>query len=261
MKHFLIFLLSFLFSFQLVMACSFIPDSFCKTAAEFSDHIIVSGYISSVDEDGINFEIIKIIRGDETRVNIRIWDGTDFDCNGLHSMAASDFGKVNDSLILILPKIDSLENNWDVLGDYRRPNDYTQSPLLTLQNNEVRGFIQGDVFAPPEYNLFTLPYDLFSDSWLEQNDCTGISTTNESINEPDFSIFPNPSADRIFLSSNKNFNAIDVRIFDQQGMEVMTVKKAQDQTSLLIDSLIPGLYYLRLEDKNNILATRRFTKL
>jgi len=94
-----------------VMACSVIPSSFCYEADRAPDEVIVSGTITGVDADGIDFEIRDVIRGTESRAVIRIWDGTDGYCNGVISMAADEIGAVGESFVLLLPVIDSLENH------------------------------------------------------------------------------------------------------------------------------------------------------
>ena len=47
-----------------ISACSFSQIPFCNTVSEYNDdRLIVSGYITAVDMDGINFEIIDLING------------------------------------------------------------------------------------------------------------------------------------------------------------------------------------------------------
>lgn len=261
MKNLSITFIFLIITVQVAFCCTFVPDSFCKTAAEFSDNIIVSGYITAVDGDGINFEIIQLIRGDESRSNIRIWDGTDFDCNGPFSMAAADFGQVNDSLILILPKIDSLENTWDQIGDYRRPDNYVKSPLLIVQNNEVRGFISGEIFAPPESILYSFKYDSFVDSWLENNDCARITNTVEPTSHNVLAIYPNPAEDAIFIGSTTAGSRVDIAVYNQQGIEVIAKQQVQTETPVSIASLSAGMYYLRIENEEGIISTKRLVKI
>ena len=89
-----------LFSFlQAGICCSVVPISFCESSERFDSSVILSGVILSEDIDGIDLEVMEVFRGLEMRSTIRIWDGTDFDCNGGWSMSASDLGEVGDSLV------------------------------------------------------------------------------------------------------------------------------------------------------------------
>ena len=89
--------------FQTATACSWIPTSFCETSNDRPDDVVISGKIIGVDDDGIDVAVIHVLKGTESSEVIRIWDGTDFDCNGLFSMAASALGDVDDTIIVVMP--------------------------------------------------------------------------------------------------------------------------------------------------------------
>ena len=63
-----------------LLACSFYPYSFCHVNSNiaFSEHLVVMGEIVSIDEDGIDLEVIDVLRGEESKSIIRIWDGSGF---------------------------------------------------------------------------------------------------------------------------------------------------------------------------------------
>src|SRR5687767_15182108 len=59
---------------------------------------------------------------------------SDFDCNGIWSMSASDIGGLYDTIVIILPKIIDIENEWDIIGDFRRPNPRSEEHTSELQS-------------------------------------------------------------------------------------------------------------------------------
>lgn len=154
-------------------SCSWSPRSFCETSEAFvtmhSNLIVVSGVVSTSDSDGVDFDVIEVLEGVESRTTLRIWDGTDFDCNGLHSMAAGDFLRVGDSLVIILPLIDSIENSWDQLGDYRMPMPWGASPFLQVKDGLVQGLILG--YYNSEHRVTELQYEYFAKEYLGSGIC------------------------------------------------------------------------------------------
>jgi len=255
--YFTLFLHSFL-ALNFVLACSFDVESFCGTSMKDLNDLTVAGYITSVDVDGINFEILQILHGDETKTNIRIWDGTDFNCNGPFSMAASDFGDINDTLILILPQIDSLENRWDVLGDYRRPNNYWESPLLKVKENVVTGYISG---FPLASSISSYDYDAFITDWSINGNCSGLSSIGEPENRVDLIVSPNPASNFVRLVSNENLNSLNVKIFNQVGKEVMSEQNFNGNSDISVADLPQGVYYLLVEEEYFKPSFVRFVKI
>lgn len=153
-------------------SCSWGQISFCNTVQHFDslqNITIVSGVVTSADNDGVDFEVKEVLGGVESRTTLRIWDGTDFDCNGLHSMAANDFLKVGDSLVIMLPMIDDIENPWDQIGDYRMPWPWGSSPFLYIRDGNVVGPIVGDYYQ--DHSIVELRYEYFVQEFLGSGIC------------------------------------------------------------------------------------------
>lgn len=250
MKNIFLLLLSLFGFYSSVLACSFSPDPFCSNARDFPDQLIVAGVISGVDIDGIDLDVIRIIRGEESKTTIRIWDGTDFDCNGLHSMAADNIGVVNDTVILMLPKIDSIRNVWDVIGDYCTPDFYVHSKVLRVKNNIVRGFIQGVAGAPDEYIIWEFDYAAFVGSFLEEMDCSNITDVNELSESNSVLVFPNPATDNLWIDIAK---ATTFSIHDIIGNSVSIGNLKSGRNNISIEELRRGLYFLYLGEGNRTL--------
>lgn len=223
-------------------ACSFFADSFCQTANSQVEATITLGVISGVDSDGINFEVLSVVRGVESRSDIRIWDGTDFDCNGPFSMAASDFGVVGDTLLIILPLIDEIENDWDVIGDYRRPDNYTSTSVLHVIDGVAYGLIQGDAISPPEFNLLSFPLDELVDYYSEDQNCSQITEVTDIYYDRDFQAYPNPTRGAITIVWEVTTLKTQFRIYDAQGNIVEDRMLNAKSTNVELGHLAAGLY-------------------
>lgn len=241
---------------QILISCSFIPESFCSTASQFSDHLIISGLVIEEDDDGIDVEVIEVIRGVETNNIIRIWDGSDFDCNGLFSMAAGTFVNVNDQVILILPKIESIENDWDVIGDYRWPDVYTSTSMLEIEGTQVNGLISGDAIAPPGLNLTTFPYAEFAESFIENNNCTEITNTRDILTNDGIKIYPNPTNSEITIESRWSLFFMEVNVVDITGKTVLAFDDIRTYSSIPVNDLTPGIYFLYIHQDIGINVIR-----
>lgn len=249
------FLLIGMFLTNTLLACTFISESFCHNVWELSEHVILSGTIISVDEDGIDVEVMDVLRGDESNEVIRIWDGTDFDCNGPWSMAASDLGQVGDVKILILPKIVEIENTWDVIGDYQRPNWYARTTDLNVVDGTVNGRIRGysywDQNNEIQYSsnyIDELAYDVFVSSFSETLDCSAMVDTENITNELQVAI-ENPFTSQLNINlENDNFEGT-ISIFNMNGVAIRQFS-SRFQSSVSVDlSFVPsGLYFIRFEN-------------
>lgn len=62
----LLIIVNFLFTLRLI-ACNSAPISFCATSETFSENLIAYGKIISIDNNGIDFEIINILKGEENK--------------------------------------------------------------------------------------------------------------------------------------------------------------------------------------------------
>ncbi len=246
-----------------VFACSFQSVSFCRSAENQPDNLVVSGQIIGVDEDGIDFQVMKVFRGTESRAVIRIWDGTDFDCNGLISMAAADLGNINDSLVLILPVIDTLENDWEVMGDYRRPGIIRHTNSLRINNNTIFGLIEGLGEAPPPSKLTQMPYNDFVNSWNATGDCSDIGLHVEDFEEKELNIvYNNPVYSVAHLTfSTANYSSKIVDIFSFTGKKITSIQVNENALRIDFSTYPTGVYLIRVIEEGNRAAVFELVKL
>ncbi len=251
-------LISFIFLTPIIgYACSFIPETFCKTLQYHPDDLILSGKIISIDIDGLDLEIIDILRGQESRNIIRIWDGTDFDCNGYYSMESSTIGEVNDTVVIILPKITAIENSWDVIDDYRRPDPYFYTSELSVENGYAIGFISGDATAPPEYNILTIEYGELLETFITNGDCRDlVLSIEDEINAGNIKI-TNPVSTEIKIQCDETYQITTINIYSLNGRRVFSQRVDSQYTiTLPFDIEFSGLYILEIVTSNG--QSKRF---
>ena len=250
-------------SYSFAIACTFTPNDFCRTYVNSPDNPAVIGKITAVDEFGIDLEVIEMFRGTESNSVIRIWSGTDFDCNGILSMAASDIGALNDTVIIILNEIIEIENDWDVIGDYRRRDPYTSTTELYVEDGMVNGFISGDPSpsAPPEYKLFELEYDLFKQKFIIDEDCSVIVNT-ENLNQQLEITLNNPFTDELRIQTDQVINDGLLKIYSITG-QLMHVQNIDNQTDIKINSsnLPSSIYFLEIRNKSERLELIKILKI
>jgi hypothetical protein len=241
-------ILSILLSFHVYAnACSFSPDSFCQTWFEQDDRVVLSGVIVGVDSTGIDIEVLQVIRGEESRAIIRVWDGTDFDCNGPWSMAASDIGFVNDTIIIILPMITEIENAWDVIGDYRRPHPYVSSPELHINNGMAVGFISGIPGAPPEYFIWEIDFNVLINALTEDGDCSSIILSTKDAPDAFAITTNNPVEDVLYVDLNESAHTGYVKLYDLTGSIIASHTIYMDDMIAIEASHVPaGIYFLEV---------------
>jgi len=249
-------MIKFIIAFQFVfltlstsIACTFEPKSFCSTAKVYrANDIVISGVITSVDTLGIDFQVIHIFRGEVDSLNIRIWDGTDQWCMETLSMAAADLGLQNDTLIITLPLIDSIENVWDVIGDYRRPDPYGFTPSLTVKNGFANGLIKG--WYASSASIRSYDYFEFIEDWSEE--CDNITSSLDS-NIRQFKSYPNPTHNFINLESSQ-FNINEkLKIIDVYGNLLRRVVVESKKISIDLSSFRPGVYAV-LDERNMVIS-------
>lgn len=244
-------------SFNYTMACSFVPCPFCEILNEKPDDVILMGKISAIDDDGINLEVMEILRGEETRETVRIWDGTDFDCNGWHSMAADFMGQIGDTIVVILPKITEVENVWDVIGDYRRPFPYGSTPQLQFVSGLVKGFIHGDPFAPFEENTYEVEYSALKENF---NDCSLLVDIEKVDGNLGVQI-NNPINTELIIRSDNMNEPLSIKVYSLGGKEIVRRDMYSNVANIDMMNIPEGMYLLKIEKRGKAILTKKILKI
>jgi len=106
---------------QISQACDVYLD-FCLSATLVNNEKIVVGTISNSLTNSVELTIIDVLFGAENNNVVTIWDGSTIECNGPWPNDANDMGSVGDTILCIIEPITSIENPWDIIGEYRRPS-------------------------------------------------------------------------------------------------------------------------------------------
>ena len=249
-------LVNFVFNAE-VVGCSYTPASFCSTLDTFSENLITYGKIIAVDTDGIYFEIIDVLRGSENRNIIRIWDGVDFECNGTWSMAASELGQTDETLVLILPRIMEKQSDWDVIGDYRRPIFFGYTPTLKVENGIVYGLITGSYSYP--YVEQNVNYENFKNSLETTQNCSSVVLGTENFESKEiFKVLTLPN--NTFKISTNISKASHITIFNVFGLRVKSEAIIEKEIEVDLSNYSSGIYFINLTYENNNLKIIKVLK-
>lgn len=236
-------------------ACRFEPLPFCGTIEEFPEDIVVSGTITSKNEKSIDLTIIDLFRGEESKEVIRIWDGTDFDCNGIHSMSTKDIGEGGDTIIIMLPKINEIENEWDVLGDYRRPDPYALTPELGVRNGEVTGSVKG-------WKFDKIPYNEFKENFTKSGDCTSILLSVDNNDSNATIAVTNPFTTNLLIDLDEALNNVSILLYSSNGKLVFKEELHYRTISNIATGMLPtGLYILEIRNENKSFKRKKLIKM
>lgn len=93
---------------------------------------------------------------------------------------------------------------------------------------------------------------------LNSNACS-ILSTNEVEKIEQIKIFPNPSSQFIAIASSE-ITVDEVEIFDNSGKLVLSKNSLKNQELVDVKKLTPGLYYVRMYNKGNLLKSDKFIK-
>jgi|GEM_PF-663865 len=225
-------------------ACSYALIPFCQSVEQLDDHVVLTGTVESSDSDGIDFRVRDVLRGSEDREVIRVWDGTDFDCNGPFSMAAADLGSVGSQLVLVLPIIDSLENTWDVLGDYRRPTYFGPTTRLEIVADVVTGYLNQSPSTGPGITPATVPYDEFVAAWMDDEvDCSDFSVSVQTLRQTTIQWHNNPVDQSLIIQFAPSDNSHkSIAIYNSGGILVHGCSVSGSQWSQNVGLLPTGMY-------------------
>lgn len=249
MKSILQTLLLALIFIQSALACSFVPNAFCKTFD--SDQYIFHGEAIALIDDGILFEVYTHVKGDEVKDTIVIYDQQPWDCNGDHPLFADGFAPIGFEALLTVERIDTIINPWEKLGDYRVPNYWLNTSVLPVEN----GVATGDITEPFTAGSQSIEVDELA---MKINDGTATCSIISSIENYEYYdevlIFPNPASDYIYIQDQSPKVAISqITITNIAG----TPLAKTDQDYLNITNLPQGMYIINIQRLNGIITSHK----
>lgn len=235
-RYFTIIFLLLLSTPVVTLACTFIPDPFCDVFD--TDTAILHGRSIEIIDQGVRFEIITHIRGEEQRDTVIIYDQLPFECNGEFSLVAQQFAPLGAEVVIALPQVDTLLNPWETIGDYRVPNYWLHTTRLEVEAGEVKG----NITQP--FGIQSMPLD---DLIIEVQDgtanCSIISNVTESDATLSLSIYPNPTSDYLYITLDESQNLWAVSLVDIYGREFY--RSTADVNTIDVSGMPVGSYILR----------------
>ena len=143
--------------------------------------------------------------------------------------------------------------------------------------NEVIDWNFFTVLNPPGLEDYSLRLNCYNDTdihytanwWQLENKPCDFSGTITSINEKEdisnpIQIFPNPAQDKLNIQFVENFNIgqITITVYDIMGKIVFEKEYLSEPLiSVDVQNLIAGCYFLKINNKTNIVLTNKFIKL
>lgn len=227
MKKTLLSLIFSFFSFWAV-ACSCYPFySFCEYKNILNPDLILSAEIIDTNQHGIRLKKIDLIEGTELRDTIPVWNDTDFFCTGTITMRATQIGEVGDTVIVMLPRIDSVYTPWGVIGDYRTPMHLCGHAFIKIKNDTLNHaphyYLEGN---PPSIVTVERPsYQDFITYLGQYSDC-------EDLRKGDFAYKPFPESIGTFWT--------DEELARGMGYDRLTQSKIDK------DTMIGGVNYQKI---------------
>lgn len=241
---------------QLSFACSCSPwNAFCATTTKLKNDLILTGKVVYSDTLSIKIHVIEIFKGQEAKDTITIWNGTEFDCNGIFPMKANELGSVSDTIVVILPRIttETLENAWDVVGDYRRPTPLCFSPLLHIKGDSILGMINNSGVSYPYWSYKKMLYEDFRQLWTdEQIDCAELVDVQEKSAFSKIDLVVMNRLIKISSNTNEDFN---VRLLDIMG-NCYNLGNFYGATSIEIKNRKPGVYFLQIRSGDELVRRK-----
>lgn len=246
-----------LMSLHNTYACS--CDLFYSFCSSHTRHdISLSGVIVDTFPNGISMKVLQVLRGTHQSDTITVWDlGGPYDmCNDSASgiTRAASLGNIGDTIITALPRIDTLKNPWDIIGDFRVPGFICWEYKLTVHHNTVIGKISGGPYCQFMNNCLTsYNYDSFLVHFPAKSmDCTTWLTVDK---QPDafFHYYPNPADAQLVIKTLAR-GELTITRSNGQYVDAMTIES--QQTSLSTQHWPPGLYILSFTTERAIVRRK-----
>jgi len=227
-------------------ACTPIPLSFCDVAMDsYPENPVFLATVVGEGEDWRDIKIARVIRGEENREVIRIWDGPDQWCSGIWLMLAADYGYLGDTIVCTA--------TLSVVGELAPINDYFHSSVLggKVRMKVVNGLLQ-EVFT----NYFVPIQEVLDNPNWEP--CPGLAQSVDENYDEQISIFPNPATDFVQLECMIS-NQIQIGIYSLEGL-LLKEETILPAERIDISQLPKGILMMRVLMENGDLFYRRILR-
>ena len=183
-----------------------------------------------------------------------------------------DFGENPDNLITGICNTLDGELTFDITTwSFTFPNGV--STTLILCDNPDNSAFEGLYFSLFEDNInnpFT--YDIghvdFPEWWhlviyAENGDYAEYewySLSNQDNQKTSFTIFPNPVMDQFFVTINNSTENTNLTVYNMLGKIVLTEKNYKSNTSIYVNNLNSGIYFVSIKDAYGNVSVKKLIK-
>ena len=128
-------------------------------------------------------------------------------------------------------------------------------------------FVSGNQFTPSTPGDFSITY-----GYTDGNGCAGSASTtirvtecsnNASLNsiiKSSVNLYPNPSSGQLNIEVDKSMSGITMQIIDMTGQEIYRQLIASTKTSISLESIANGIYFVKLNGDNSTQTLRWIKK-
>lgn len=216
-------------------ACSFYPSSFCdvvQAGKEAGNASLLEFTILERFDRGVRVQIETVWYGFEPRTELTIWDRDTIFCTGGFLQETSQWGERGTRIVAMLQKIDSLETDWEVLGDYRGSVFAFTDGFLRLKNGRWKSDHPGLDIAV-DIGKGRLKRFL--------SECIGENLTPQA--PASITIAPNPASGYVNILRSWS-DITEIRLFDLSGREVALGSLAGEEIAFSLTGIANGTYIL-----------------
>lgn len=237
-----------------LIACDVASSPFCYVSEDaYPESPVFLARVVESGSDWRDVQILDVLRGEEERELVRIWDGPTAWCNGPFIAPASAYGSVGDSIICIA----NIKTETDTFSVPL--NDYYHCPVLdaVVAMKIENGIINSLIF---DYSTsISMPYEEFLNGGNNWSLCSGSAQSVEDLHNEKLSFFPNPAKDLLKLeSADANAKKISIYSSDGQLLKKISIQaRSYAENDVISISYLPkGLLIIKVELHNNAIHRR-----
>lgn len=235
------------------------PASFCDYVSNTSFDIVVFGKITDVDSLKARIQVSEILWGEETRDTITIWSNTDtIFAQGspdqeFFSRSTSDIGKRNEFVVIVLNKIKVLQNEWDIMNDYRIPTQIYNTPWLKVKDEIVWGNIYVDDPCFPKNKIEKMSFNKFKTYWTDGNFNCDILVSNETVKKDRATI---QWIDHSIIINHENSHDFETEVYNSSG-KLLFAEKSNCECMIDLNSLEKGILIIKANNHSGNILTKK----
>ena len=138
--------------------------------------------------------------------------------------------------------------------------------ISEIGNDQILiNFIESAIYREPGKTLYSHDYRARAQSLMlfhaSDIGLGTVSTSEEKDQRIDFRVFPTPTSDKIVVQANQHVTG-QLNVIDQLGRVLLTNTMVnQDELQVSISHLMPGMYFLILENNGSVLRSGKFVKM